>query len=767
MGISKSYLKELAKNKYKSGGFSTEGYKRNSPDVNNPYNVIPSNRITMKDVDFPIRAISDTGDERIIYPGEEHLFQGNYVTEFPLKNMGNKRFGQKGLKKKKDVIKVDSDEYTSNPIESDYVTFGEKDNPYYSGVTWDPKIKRLVANFEPVDITAKATGWARDVIDYKKKNPIEKFVQSKMQDYIKSQGQWGKNAGLSMENFPNHVMQNYMDEYNRNLNSYAAKRIAKQKGYNLKRRDDWVDKLTPREQEIFSNSKYGSSLQPSVWARTVGGVQELGNTLLPGQPFQFNIPGLSPKEEKEYRESALSGLNVFAPLDLPGTVIANYAKNRGLSTGSNYAELPNPLSGERMGNVSELDATLLSPSTWQGLASLPSLAKSVPSIYKSGKALATGVYNAPVFKVGRDLAAIEKEGKALGLSDFEIARRQMEQVGITSNQRQGYTPLVSELAKKYIKPKGYAGTDGRQEVTKFRETVNNIMRGGYKDVYPEREDAWRLYLGMPQKNNTFSLANTAPINHPAYPSGSLKGMDIYSVNSERALDDIGAFRPEYSEGSTSNSYLDLLDNPISISRDPYIMGGYNRVLTKEGNQYNDIWDLSPYLPFKKLFPKGIADNPRFERLLYKTNPNGSQSVRGFEIPVEKFVGKPFMSHGNLPYASTDYVNDLKNLITRRIEQFEPEINNVFKGRERLAKMRQDLKDLENYPKYKQGGEINFQNQKPKGTYQGGGTMGIPGVNGQVVSSGPGIKDDEGNVKTMSSKQVKQTLKYSRYKPNKI
>ena len=31
--------------------FSTEGYKRNSPDVNNPYNIIPSGNITMEDVD--------------------------------------------------------------------------------------------------------------------------------------------------------------------------------------------------------------------------------------------------------------------------------------------------------------------------------------------------------------------------------------------------------------------------------------------------------------------------------------------------------------------------------------------------------------------------------------------------------------------------------------------------------------------------------------------------------------------------------------------
>lgn len=34
--------------------FSTEGYKRNSPDVNNPYNIIPSGNITMEGVDFDV-----------------------------------------------------------------------------------------------------------------------------------------------------------------------------------------------------------------------------------------------------------------------------------------------------------------------------------------------------------------------------------------------------------------------------------------------------------------------------------------------------------------------------------------------------------------------------------------------------------------------------------------------------------------------------------------------------------------------------------------
>lgn len=96
--INKSYLKQLAeRKKFELGGFSTEGYRRDSPDVDNPYNVIPSNYISMDDVDFPIYAVSNDGDEDILYPGEERIFSGDYVTEFPLNNMGNEKFGQTGF----------------------------------------------------------------------------------------------------------------------------------------------------------------------------------------------------------------------------------------------------------------------------------------------------------------------------------------------------------------------------------------------------------------------------------------------------------------------------------------------------------------------------------------------------------------------------------------------------------------------------------------------------------------------------------------------
>jgi hypothetical protein len=91
--LNSSYLKQ----KFKSGGVSTLGYKRNSPDVNNPYNIIPSNQITMNDVDFPVLGIDDLGNQIMMQPGQDYTFPGSYVTEFPMKNMGNKRFAQAGM----------------------------------------------------------------------------------------------------------------------------------------------------------------------------------------------------------------------------------------------------------------------------------------------------------------------------------------------------------------------------------------------------------------------------------------------------------------------------------------------------------------------------------------------------------------------------------------------------------------------------------------------------------------------------------------------
>lgn len=45
---------------------------------------IPSNNITMQGVDYPVIGVSDTGDAKVMLPGLDYLYDGNYVTEYPV-----------------------------------------------------------------------------------------------------------------------------------------------------------------------------------------------------------------------------------------------------------------------------------------------------------------------------------------------------------------------------------------------------------------------------------------------------------------------------------------------------------------------------------------------------------------------------------------------------------------------------------------------------------------------------------------------------------
>jgi hypothetical protein len=163
-----NFLNDIVKtdnNKYKGiakkgANISTEGYKRNSPDVNNPYNVIPSNQITMNDVDFPVLGIDDIGNQIMMQPGQDYTFPGNYVTEFPMKNMGNKRFGQVGFQK------------NLTPF-GDYLQKAF----YPEGVTTEEEYQKWL-NAKPIEevkITAKASPYKYNPA---KKSPLAKNYQT-------------------------------------------------------------------------------------------------------------------------------------------------------------------------------------------------------------------------------------------------------------------------------------------------------------------------------------------------------------------------------------------------------------------------------------------------------------------------------------------------------------------------------------------------------------------------------------------------------------
>ena len=73
---------------FSSDVFSTEGYKRNSPDKNNPYNIIPSGNITMEGVDFPVMGMDNLGNTKAMMPGNDYKFPGDMVFETPMYKRG-------------------------------------------------------------------------------------------------------------------------------------------------------------------------------------------------------------------------------------------------------------------------------------------------------------------------------------------------------------------------------------------------------------------------------------------------------------------------------------------------------------------------------------------------------------------------------------------------------------------------------------------------------------------------------------------------------
>jgi hypothetical protein len=272
-----------------------------------------------------------------------------------------------------------------------------------------PDEARRIQNEGEVSTEREGSDIGKLRAEFREKNPMDIFLDEKKRQFLKKNKGLNKSAGVTMEKFPEDVLQNFMKEYEYKTNNYAVNKLGKKEGWNPKRRGEWVDELTPGERDAVAESKYGSKLQPSYWSRSLAGLQELGNEaikLLPGEQgdvMKFNIPGLTKKEQKEIRESKLGALETLAPMDMQGAWLANVAKNTGLSTGSDYKELPGILSTEKMPNVDDTDALALNLGTYAGLEALPELGISLArGLGKGANKLQSFVKNA------RDLEKISK-----------------------------------------------------------------------------------------------------------------------------------------------------------------------------------------------------------------------------------------------------------------------------------------------------------------------------------------------------------------------
>jgi hypothetical protein len=80
-------------NKFTKGVVSTEGYRSNSPDKDNPVNIINSSSITMTETDGePLKkgkllGVDNFGNKQLMMPGFNYQFPGSQVAEIPIDNL--------------------------------------------------------------------------------------------------------------------------------------------------------------------------------------------------------------------------------------------------------------------------------------------------------------------------------------------------------------------------------------------------------------------------------------------------------------------------------------------------------------------------------------------------------------------------------------------------------------------------------------------------------------------------------------------------------
>ena len=224
-----------------------------------------------------------------------------------------------------------------------------------------------------------------------------------------------------------------------------------------------------------------------------------------------------------------------------------------------------------------------------------------------------GLLGMPFFKIDRKLKNIMSDGLSKGLSPQQIAKRQLDEVGITSAQRESYKPLISDALYYGINPRGTGwGMTGAVAKAPF-----NLINASLKKVLGKtptspagigaRDDAWGMFLGKPQKDNTFSLAETNP-TPGIYSPESLEGVEKFTINKlnenpEALSGDALRYlsRPKGGKGMYPHQAEPFFKGERAIyPTDKFgdVMGQYNlRRVAPNTLEYNDLWDLSiPGLP---------------------------------------------------------------------------------------------------------------------------------------------------------------------------
>lgn len=112
--------------------------------------------------------------------------------------------------------------------------------------------------------------------------------------------------------------------------------------------------------------------------------------------------------------------------------------------------------------------------------------------------------------MGKRVKKLALLGAILGLGITSITSKihndaimQRENPRIALDRKGVFTPLFNDILYAGVNPFGY------NIKPKLRDFIPNLLFDREHKV-PQREDAWRLYLGKPQINNTFSISKYSP-----------------------------------------------------------------------------------------------------------------------------------------------------------------------------------------------------------------------------------------------------------------
>ncbi len=185
------------------------------------------------------------------------------------------------------------------------------------------------------------------------------------------------------------------------------------------------------------------------------------------------------------------------------------------------------------------------------------------------------------------------------LNKFEDRERDKQyflEHGITPELERGYVPKVSEWWQENFNPAGdYVYDLATQDPIQFIRNFNDRFKRGAtaftQGTSTGREDAWRLYLGMPQQDNTFSISKYQP-------SISSENRYYYKINEFSEFENVQQVLYRISQGGKSRINVDSVVIPDMGGAEGGV-GLRDYTLSKGKDScgfyisYYDKWDLTP------------------------------------------------------------------------------------------------------------------------------------------------------------------------------